>query len=116
MHNQPPDYALKTTAFNRDPQVAGLGGTKYGAAASRCGFGATVVGRSQAVRQRILIPPCEGSIPSAPANICQYRARCSMLTARLDHYALTYSRVRSRPVISRRTDGDLSLRISFQME
>ena len=28
-----------------------------------------VVGRSQAVRQRILIPPCEGSIPSAPANI-----------------------------------------------
>jgi hypothetical protein len=26
------------------------------------------LGRSQAVRQRILIPPCEGSIPSAPAN------------------------------------------------
>jgi hypothetical protein len=39
-----------------------------------------------------------------------------MLTARFDHYALTYSRVRSRPVISRRTDGDLSLRISVQME
>ena len=32
-------------------------------------MGATVpLGRSQAVRQRILIPPCEGSIPSAPAN------------------------------------------------
>ncbi len=27
-----------------------------------------IMGRSQAVRQRILIPSCEGSIPSAPAK------------------------------------------------
>ncbi len=32
-------------------------------------FGAAVVGRSQVVRQRILIPPCGGSNPPAPANL-----------------------------------------------
>ena len=47
-----------------------------------------MVGRSQAVRQRILIPPCEGSIPSAPAKLYQELSRVcgwavSSLAARL---------------------------------
>ncbi len=76
MHNQPPDYALKTTTFNRDPQVWGLGGTKYGAAASRCGFGATVVGvptyLPPSAESPVAIcesPSCTTEATSAPSRV-----------------------------------------------
>jgi hypothetical protein len=108
LHNQAPEYALEPTPINRDPRVATLRGTKYGAAAFRCDFDATVVGRSQAVRQRILIPPCEGSIPSAPANICQYPARRSILAAHFDYRALAYSRFHLRGVAQRYFEVDFS--------
>jgi hypothetical protein len=45
------------------PALAGIGGYPYLPAVSR----ERELGRSQAVRQRILIPPFGGSIPPAPA-------------------------------------------------